>query len=139
VRVTFLLCDSAQAVGGKLYLLGGAWNITPAGRPLTLGLAINVNIAWNETNQRHTIQAVLLDEDGGAVSNPEDGSPIAVDAQLEIGRPPGSKPGSSFNAPLAVNMNLPPLPEGGYRWDLLVDGTVMATESFQITAAPKGT
>jgi len=27
IEATMLLCDSAQAVGGKLYILGGGWTM----------------------------------------------------------------------------------------------------------------
>ena len=49
-----MLADSAQAVDGKLYILGGAWNMLrfpsfPAS--LMVGIAVAIDVDWNETNQ----------------------------------------------------------------------------------------
>ena len=29
MKILLMLCDAAQAVDGKLYVLGGGWSITP--------------------------------------------------------------------------------------------------------------
>jgi hypothetical protein len=135
IHVTLLLADAAQVVAGKLYILGGAWNITgPGGSPINMGLAINIRIPWNETNQRHKFRAVLLTEDGQGVKNPN-GEDIFIEAEFEMGRPPGLKPGVSFNAPFAIQMNQI-LAAGGYRWEASIDGTLLAAESFTVSDRP---
>jgi hypothetical protein len=137
IRVTLLLADSAEAVNGKLYVLGGGWNLGgPAGQPIAMAVAIIISVPWHETNQRHSFRAVLLTEDGQPVPNPE-GQPIEVTGGFDVGRPAGIKPGSSFNAPLAIRLN-PALAAGGYRWEVSIDGTLMAAESFTIMDRPVG-
>ena len=38
--VTLLLCDFAEAVNGKLYVMGGGWNVLFApGQPVTMSVA----------------------------------------------------------------------------------------------------
>ena len=62
-----MLADSAQAVDGKLYILGGAWNILrfpefPA--QLIVGIAVAIDVDWNETNTRHHLDVHFEDADG---------------------------------------------------------------------------
>jgi len=50
VKITLLLCDSAQAVGGKLYILGGGWNIiSPPPGPTAVVLHVHLGLygAWD--------------------------------------------------------------------------------------------
>ena len=96
--VTLLLCDFAEAVNGKLYVMGGGWNILFApGQPVTMSVAAVIAVPWDRTNQSHQLTLELLTNDGQAVEI--DGQTVAVTGEFELGRPPGIKPGSSQNAP----------------------------------------
>src|SRR3712207_6134998 len=65
MKVTMLLCDAAEEVGGKLYILGGGWSfLHRPGVPTNMALAIKIAVPWNETNQSHTLRAHLLTDDG---------------------------------------------------------------------------
>lgn len=134
--VSVLLCDAAQVAGGKLFILGGGWNVLVKSRsgPANMALAILVTVPWTETNQRHSLRATLSDEDGQAVTDPG-GQAVEVKGDLEVGRPPGVQPGTSFNVPLAANIGVDISP-GSYRWDVEIDGTTLASLSFTVTAAP---
>ncbi len=136
MRVTLLLCDAAQVVGGKLYILGGGWNLLRArpGHPSPMALAMSVVVPWNATNERHVFRACLLNEDGQPVMTP-DQKPLEIGGEFELGRPPGTKPGASFNVPLAIQIAFP-LEPGSYRWEVAMDGTTMAEESFTVVPAP---
>ena len=48
------------------------------------------------------MRAELLTSDGEQVDMEEE--PVAVTGEFELGRPPGVKPGSSLNAPFAMNV-----------------------------------
>ena len=135
MRVTLLLCDAAQVQGGKLFVLGGGWNIAlkRGDLPVPMALAINILVPWNATNERHKFVACLLTEDGEAVNSP-DGKPVEIKGEFEMGRPPGIKPGTSLKAPMAIQVALP-LALGAYKWELSVDGTVLAEESFTVMPA----
>ncbi len=134
MHVTLLLADAAQVVGGKLSLLGAGWNVAgPGGSPIPMAVGIVVRVPWNETNQRHKFLAALLTEDGQPTFN-DRGEPIRAEGEFEVGRPPGTKAGASFNTPFAFQLTIP-LQEGGYRWEVSVDGTQLADESF--TVLPK--
>lgn len=130
-----LLCDYAEAIDGKLYIMGGAWAIqhTP-NLPFSSAVAAVVSVEWNETNVKHEVVIELRTEDGAPVNIPGTDQPLALPTQLEVGRPPGSKHGMRFNAPLVFNVQGLALAEGGYEWVLTVDGMVKARSPFYVGA-----
>lgn len=127
--VTLLLCDSADEIGGKLYVLGGGWSVAPANVPLNIALATLIIVPWDKANQQFKIEAKLMTDDGQLV-HMED-TPVVNGGLLEVGRPPGTKPGSGLNTPFVLKFNGLVLPPMGYRWELEIDGTQMATASFR--------
>ena len=128
-----LLCDSAQVSGGKLFVLGGGWShIYTPDSPVNMALAILIAVPWDRANQRHTVRASLKDEDGNLVEA-EDGS-VELEGQLEVGRPPGLKPGTDLNFPLSLTYNGLSLRAGGYRWELEIDGEPKARVPFRVEA-----
>ena len=52
MKVTMLLCDSAQVADGKLYILGGGWSFVGPD-PAPMALAIKVDVPWTEGNVAH--------------------------------------------------------------------------------------
>ena len=131
---TLLLCDHAEAVGGKLYINGGGWNVLlRPGVPVNVSLAILIEVPWDEANEQHRLRAYLLTEDGEPVMAPH-GETLEVDGGFEVGRPPGVKPGSTLNTPLAINFNALALDAGGYEWRLEVDEALVARKPFRVAA-----
>jgi hypothetical protein len=130
-----ILCDHAEAVNGKLYINGGGWNLLFApDRPINISLAILIEVPWTETNTPHVFRADLLTADGDVVS--VDGNEISLTGQFEVGRPPGIKPGTSLNTPLAMQINALSLPAGGYEWRLFIDEDQVARRAFQVMSLP---
>jgi hypothetical protein len=126
MQVTMLLADSAQAVGGKLYVLGGGWSIAGPG-PTPMALAIKIEVPWDRGNIQHHLVIELLDADGQPVEAPmpPEGAPgpIRVDSMFEAGRPPGLKAGTPLDVVLAINFAPFPLKPGNrYEWRLSIDG-----------------
>ena len=120
-----MLADSAQEVGGKLYILGGGWSITGPD-PVPMAIALKLEVPWDRTNEQHALLLELLDEDGEPVLIPgADGEqvPLQVTGEFEAGRPPGIKPGTPIDSALAVNFGPLPLEAGRrYQWRLSIDG-----------------
>ena len=117
-RTAIMLADNAQAVGGKLYILGAGWSWTVPGMPGAI--AGIVTVPWNETNRRHVLEFNLVDESGAAVRVPTpqgELAPLTIRTEFEVGRPPGVRQGSSFSNPIAINyMSLPVQPGRSYEW-----------------------
>lgn len=127
-----MLADSAQAVEGKLFILGGAWNMLrfpqfPAS--LIVGIAIAIDVDWNETNQRHHLDIHFEDADGN-------GMEPRVGADFEAGRPPGAIAGADLRIVLAVNGPLTIPAPGTYSAVASVGGEELARARFQAIPVP---
>jgi uncharacterized protein DUF6941 len=124
IRATMLLADSAQAVEGKLYLLGGGWNITGPD-PTPSAIAVYIEVSWDLSNMRHNWQLELFDSDGQPVQvpTPMGEQPLVLSGQFEVGRPAGVMPGTGLGVPLAVNLGPIPLqPASRFEWRLSING-----------------
>jgi nitrogen fixation protein len=131
-RTSMMLVDNAQAVGGKLYVLGGGWNVTMPGIPG--GIAGVVYVPWTETNRQHVLLFELFDDSGHPVmgQTPQGPQPIQIRAGFEVGRPAGTRPGSTINTPLAVNYAALPFEPGRvYEWRWSIDGR--SREDWRLT------
>jgi Family of unknown function (DUF6941) len=123
MNITLVLADSAQAVNGKLYILGGGWIDTtpgPDGHTPPHALAAIIHVPWDQANRPHHAVIRLLDADGHAVE-PAENQPLRLDSDFEVGRPPGAQAGVALPVPLALNIGPMPLVPGRYMWELTVD------------------
>lgn len=126
-----ILADHAEAVNGKLYVTGGCWDRLAAAQLPTqhphLSLAACILVPWNSTNQKHSVEVSLSDEDGHDVL----GQPIT--AQFEVGRPPGILAGSDITTLLVINFNALALPRAGrYAFIFTVDGQELGRAAFDL-------
>lgn len=133
-----MLCDHAQVAEGKLFIAGGGWNITNADAPSS-ALAVLFGVPWDRTNQRISFTLVLQDADGHVVTQPTDLGPLEVQIRgdFEVGRPPGSLPGTELEAPMA--WTVPPLklrPGQRYAWVLSIDGETMEPWRLAFSTRP---
>ena len=120
MRASMLLADAVQAAEGKLYVLGGGWNVTTGAAPF--GIALLIEVPWTEAEQGHRWQLHLETEDGSPVAPPGSVEGITVGGDFEVGRPPGTRPGTAFNVPVAINSGPLRLEPGRYIWRLIIDG-----------------
>ncbi len=139
MRTTLLLCDHAQEVAGKLYVLGGGWSIY-RGAPVTMGLAVKISVPWEAANMPHDFAARLVTEDGTnpVLPKPEGGAapvPVEFQGRFEAGRPPGLAPGSELDAPFAVNIAGLPLAPGRYEWQVEIDRELVGRVPFTVMEA----
>ena len=138
MRVTMLLADAAQAVNGKLYILGGGWSVAGPG-PVTMAIAFKIDVPWDQSNRRHTLRLALYNEDGQPVMlpTPEGNRPFELSAEFEVGRPPGIRPGTDLDVPLAINFGSLPLPPGAvYVWKCWIDGQTRDDWRLAFTTRP---
>jgi hypothetical protein len=124
LKVSLMLADHAQAVGGKLYILGGGWSVTGPG-PSSFAIVLDVKVPWHGINVDHKLEFDLLDADGRPVEieTPEGPKPLRFEGTFQATPAPGVKPGVPIDAPLAFNLPAYPIPPGGrYEWRLTIDG-----------------
>lgn len=127
----FFLADHAEAVNGKLYVVGGAWDrLYTANLPAHhahLSLSAVIKIPWTATNQRHGIVVDLVDADGHSAL------PQKMEGDFEAGRPPGMRPGDDSTFVFVANVNGMQLEkEGQYEFVLSIDGAVAGKAPFRL-------
>jgi len=133
VRVEWLiLADYTEIIGGKLYLMGGGWDVLTVntGFPLTrsLGLAAAFSVPWNETNERRNVEIDIQTEDGQSVGK--------VKGQFEVGRPAGIKQGQDQRLQLAANIPLNLPAPGTYVIVALLEGQEGGRVPFNVVGGP---
>lgn len=117
-----MLANFAKVSDGMVDTMGAGWTFIGPG-PVSFFVAGLVSCDWHELNRKHDLKVELLDADGEAVPHPENGNPIVAAAQWEMGRPPGTKDGSTLNFPFAVPFGAFQLDPGGqYVVALSIDG-----------------
>ena len=99
MRLSFLLLtDHSEAVNGKIYVLGGGWNMLGFPElPIqhSFGIAFGIDVAWDETNQPHTLRLEIQDPDGDRLGD-------ELEFQIETGRPPGAVHGQDQRIVLSL-------------------------------------
>lgn len=118
------LADYAVVSDGKLTIVGGGWSQTGP-EPASFGIGLLIQVPWDQSNTVHSFSVELLDSDGVAVvlETPEDEEQaVAFGGEFEVGRPPGLKPGTPLDFPVAMNSTPLPLEAGRYEWRLTIDG-----------------
>ncbi len=127
-----LLCDYAEELGGKLYIMGGGWSrLWTPNQPSSMALAIKISVPWNQANEPHDLTIRLVTGNGGPVPDPQ-GNDVQLMGKLEVGRPPGLRPGSTLDVPIAARFNGLELDPGIYRWEVEIDGTLMHDTAFDV-------
>lgn len=131
MKTTIILCDYAEAIGGKLYIMGGGWTVCPPGFR-NMAIALRILVPWDETNSRHKLGLFLQDEAGSTVELGEPPRPVEQVGDFEVGRPPGVPQGTEIDFSAVFNFfGLPLEPGKGYRWQLEIDGEPADWVSFR--------
>src|SRR3989442_14351182 len=117
MEASMLLCDFAEAINGKLYIMGAGWSHIVLNQPTNFALAVQLSVPWDQTNMPIEVKTMLLDHDGQPVLDPN-GQPIQLEGKVEVGRPPGIRPGSELGVPLAMRFGNLQLQPGRYTFQL---------------------
>jgi hypothetical protein len=127
-----ILADAAQIVGGKLYLLGGGWDVLTVSTDFPVAqrcaVAASFTIPWNETNQRHNVEIAIASEDGTEIAK--------ISGQLEVGRPAGTPLGTDQRAQFAAELGLEFKEPGSFAIIARVEGQDEARTTFRVLAGP---
>ncbi|MBI4629715.1 MAG: hypothetical protein HY729_13465 [Candidatus Rokubacteria bacterium] len=138
MRAKILLADSAEVREGLLFLLGGGWTeVGPASQMFAIAGILDVE--WDETNAQHSAEFTIEEEDGAPlmVPTPTGDQPFKIVTRFEVGRPPGSPRGRSFNVPVAIPiLPIPWTPGRRYVLMLRIDETEVDRLRFSVRATP---
>jgi hypothetical protein len=119
MRLDFLLlADRAEAIGGKLYMIGGGFDrvgVPTFPASANFDVALGAMVDYLETNEPHTFELRLENVDNAVVLGP-------IGGQVEVGRPPGMKPGQSQRVMIVIRGPFPIPGPGEYSWVAVLDG-----------------
>jgi hypothetical protein len=113
-----LLADRAEAISGKLYVMGGAWDrlwLSEFPKQFGASVAIGVLVPWTATHAEHrlTLQIVAADDDEVEIAS--------VSVSFQAGASAQMKRGETQRVVLAFNM-APTFPRPGtYKVKALID------------------
>lgn len=126
-----LLADAVQASGGKLFVLGGGWDVLsvrsfPARHP-SMGIGLRVRVPWGWPEETIRLEVELQDEDGGSVL------PGSLTAPVATRRPPHLPEGQDLTFVRALTFtNVVFRSEGSYSFVITVDGQVQERLRFMV-------
>lgn len=132
-----LLCDFAEVIGGKLYIMGGGWNICAPG-PRNMSVSIRISVPWSEANVDHSLALRLQDDSGNTIELGAPPRAVVVEGGFQVGRPPGTPQGWDLDYTAVFTFNgLLLEPDKIYRWQVEIDneptqGAVFRTLAEQV-------
>lgn len=140
IRANMLLCDGAQVVNTKLYILGGGWSYLwlTEGQQIGFVVAIDMIVPWDMANRQLNALITLLTEDHEEVTPSGWDGPVQAGGTLVVGRAPEARAGADMHVPLAFPLGPFELEPGGYVCQLSVDGNPVNSAAFQVNRPPQG-
>jgi hypothetical protein len=124
------LADAAEVVNNKLYLIGGGWETLTVSAALPIlhpcAVAVAFRVPWNETNQQHTIEIAIDDQDGTELAQ--------VQGLIEVGRPAGIPLGKAQRVQMAIKLALPLQRLGTYVVTARIEGQEARRTEFYVVA-----
>ena len=146
MKVTAVLCNHAEAVNNLLYISGAGINrsfVPPNAQPpyrSNLAIGILLTVPWTQTNQQHTVQIDLVDQDSRPVLAPDEagGDPVMhAEVGVNVGRPPDLPIGDDQSVALALSLaGLTVAALDRYRFIIKVDGVDLAELPWTLMAVP---
>ncbi len=130
MEASLILCDAAEVVGDRVFILGGGWVVRSPRMP-NMAVVVLVNVPWDQANRRHEMELVLLDEDGNTIKAGDPPREVRMRSGFEVGRPAGHPAGMPLRFMQAVNFHILPLkPSQRYSWELVMNGEALTRASF---------
>lgn len=126
-----LLADAVQASQGKLFVLGGGWDVLtvrslPARHP-SMGIGLRVRVPWGWRGDKVQLEVELQDQDGGSVL------PGSLKAPVPVRRPDHLPEGQDLTVVRALTFtNIVFRNEGAYSFVVSIDGDVKERLRFLV-------
>jgi hypothetical protein len=130
VKLDFLLlADKAEALNGKLYMIGGAIDrigLLEIPGPASFDVAMGVLVSYHETRDTHRLTLRMETADNRPVFP-------AIEISFATGTPPGLPAGDDVRFTAVVQGPFPIPSEGAYQWVAEVDGQRFDPRHFRVT------
>jgi len=127
-----LLTDHSEAVNGKLYMTGGGWNVLrfpELPQEWTFGIALGIDVAWDETNRSHDLLLKIEDPDGVQLGE-------SLEGNFETGRPPGMPPGQEQRLVMSIGTTATFSTSGPHAAVVQIDGEELGRTRFYLNQGP---
>jgi hypothetical protein len=127
-----ILTDSSEALNGKLYAMGGGWNMLrfpELPQEWSFGIGIGVDVPWDETNRRHSFVLHVEDPDGDLLGD-------EFSMEFETGRPPGAVPGQDQRIVLSLGTRLTFAAPGPHAVVVRVNDKEIGRARFYVVQTP---
>jgi len=137
LAIDMFLADRAEAINGKLYVMGGAWDRLqvpelPGPLLVPISVAVVITVPWSLTNREFTFSLELVDVDNQLVPMSDDSEVFSI--PFEVGRPPGLREGRPQKNVLSVMIGPGLVFEraGTYSFRGLIDGEELSRATFDL-------
>jgi hypothetical protein len=123
-----ILADKAEAINGKLYMVGGAFTnigLMQIPGPAQFDIALGVIFDYHETGDQHQLTIAIEDADNRPTLGP-------ITIQLPVGRPPGLPPGDAIRLVMAIQGPFAIQAEGLYHVAVELDGQRAKPTRFRV-------
>lgn len=130
-----LLADAVQASRGKLFLLGGGWDVLsvrslPARHP-SMGIGLRIRVPWGWPEESVRLDVEMQDQDGKSVL------PGSLSATVPVRRPDHLPEGQDVSLVRALTFtNVVFRTEGAYSFVISIDGKVKDRLRFLVHVRP---
>jgi hypothetical protein len=127
-----LLTDASEAVNGKLYMVGGGWNVLrfpELPHDWSFGIALGIDVAWDETNRSHDLLLRIEDPDGVQLGN-------GLEGNFETGRPPGMPPGQEQRLVMSIGTTATFNTSGPHAAVVQINGEELGRARFYLNEGP---
>jgi hypothetical protein len=134
-----LLCDYAEELNGKLYIMGGGWTKYPAGSAPPMAVAIKLAVEWAEFATDHKFELLLSAADDMDLRPFEvQGRAVTVEGTVG-GRPDYAElhPDIPVDIAFALKFRSLNLSPGRYQWVLRIDDEPLTSVRFVVLPGPE--
>jgi len=127
-----MLTDHSEAVNGKLYMTGGGWNVLrfpELPHEWTFGIALGIDVAWDETNRSHELLLKIEDPDGVQLGE-------SLEGNFETGRPPGMPAGQEQRLVMSIGTTATFNTSGPHAAVVHINGEELGRARFYLNEGP---
>src|ERR1044072_1898344 len=127
-----LLTDASEAVNGKLYMVGGGWNVLrfpELPHDWSFGIALGIDLACAEPNRSPDLVLKIEDPDGVQLGD-------SLEGNFETGRPPGMPAGQEQRLVMSIGTTATFSTSGPHAAVIQVDGEELGRTRFYLNEGP---
>ncbi|MBI2908310.1 MAG: hypothetical protein HYX92_11735 [Chloroflexi bacterium] len=127
-----MLADRAEAINGKIYMMGGGWDrlyVPDFAQHQSISIATGILVPWNATNRTHSLALRVETQDATELA--------ALGLNFNAGRPPLLGQGESQRVVLAFQLSIRLPAPGTYVVKALVNDAESKRTVFHAQALPK--